>query len=669
MPIPAVVPILGAGALAGGAWYLLSKDKDKHPELQSMRHTAADGTPVQVVVPTAAPVPRPSVTQVPIAGINAMVISQSGQKQYIPPAVVKSRQVPGRLDLLPTVITPTGAAPLAVMTVADVQNALNALGFGPLVVDGIAGDKTHAAILRFQQVNGLPADGVAGKATMAQLQNALAYLAAPPAQAAVGAHPMVIGATSHTPGKIAATASTAADIAYAAGASPKTAQTIATAGHVAADLSSLFSGFGDDWHHHYDYGRRGRAGYWPGAGGYSGNSYGPGYGGYGYGGGYGGYGSAQPMTTPGQAPGQPWGANMAPGSHIPGTGQVNRLRNPSRMMSGETLQPQLDGKTKTVRGRGQVRLDFQTDGNLVLYGANNAPIWASGTNRSGISRLTMQPDGNLVIVGNDSKVYWASGTQGNPGAYLEVTKNDAVIRAPTGNTVLWSAARSGQNQAAAQQLQGTMRQNMAFTGEMGFEPRTREGFVTQTFRSVDTMADVQKALNFMGASPELAVTGRLDQPTAAAVKVYQITHGLLADGFPGPKTRSALTLSCSAKQYPFSPVADDIAGDPSPTADFGLTLFTLFGHDRAAAEFGARRRPPPPTGQIIGGRFVPAGGQRTRRRHHHWQQQQQQDQGSGGAGDSGGGGGDGAGAQSGPQDDGGAGDADLSVDDGDYASD
>jgi peptidoglycan hydrolase-like protein with peptidoglycan-binding domain len=80
----------------------------------------------------------------------------------------------------PPAVTPIApaAAAIHVVTMKDVQNALNALGARPpLTVDGIAGPLTKAQITLFQQSKwgkGLKVDGIAGPQTKAALETALA---------------------------------------------------------------------------------------------------------------------------------------------------------------------------------------------------------------------------------------------------------------------------------------------------------------------------------------------------------------------------------------------------------------------------------------------------------------------------------------------------------------
>lgn len=60
-----------------------------------------------------------------------------------------------------------------VTTVEDVQGALNALGYGPIAVDGDIGDESRAAVERFQADAGLDVDGDPGPKTRAALAVAL----------------------------------------------------------------------------------------------------------------------------------------------------------------------------------------------------------------------------------------------------------------------------------------------------------------------------------------------------------------------------------------------------------------------------------------------------------------------------------------------------------------
>ena len=62
---------------------------------------------------------------------------------------------------------------------------------------------------------------------------------------------------------------------------------------------------------------------------------------------------------------------------------------------------------------GANHLDMQTDGNLVLYSANNIVQWATNTNGTGSSnKACMQTDGNLVVYNGANKALWQSYTYG-----------------------------------------------------------------------------------------------------------------------------------------------------------------------------------------------------------------------------------------------------------------
>jgi peptidoglycan hydrolase-like protein with peptidoglycan-binding domain len=56
--------------------------------------------------------------------------------------------------------------------VPDLQEALTALGFDPGPADGVFGAKTEAAVKAFQQARGIAADGVVGRVTWINIDEA-----------------------------------------------------------------------------------------------------------------------------------------------------------------------------------------------------------------------------------------------------------------------------------------------------------------------------------------------------------------------------------------------------------------------------------------------------------------------------------------------------------------
>ena len=73
--------------------------------------------------------------------------------------------------------------------VKTLQEMLNAKGYNAGSVDGIFGRNTRAAVIAFQNANGLAADGIVGKLTWAKLYDTTAAL--PSASTAAGTQPMV----------------------------------------------------------------------------------------------------------------------------------------------------------------------------------------------------------------------------------------------------------------------------------------------------------------------------------------------------------------------------------------------------------------------------------------------------------------------------------------------
>lgn len=174
------------GAVLGGA-YLLFKPKKKM-DVQVTHVKGKGGVPVKVVTP-ASPVTKSQASGVPVRPPSPPGTPKTTQKvgsTYAPPAAM-TQIGPGEYQLAPTIITPTGGASTAISTLADVQRALNTLGYMPLLQeDGVNGPKTRANVKQFQSQHGLVVDGSAGPATKAALSAALVDLASGGSGASVG---------------------------------------------------------------------------------------------------------------------------------------------------------------------------------------------------------------------------------------------------------------------------------------------------------------------------------------------------------------------------------------------------------------------------------------------------------------------------------------------------
>ncbi len=106
------------------------------------------------------------------------------------PASTKSSKPSKPATTTPATTTPTGQTASAsrvvlpasgTMSTGDtgtevktLQQSLTTLGFAPGTADGIYGPLTKAAVVAFQQANGLTTDGVVGPLTAAKLNDALA---------------------------------------------------------------------------------------------------------------------------------------------------------------------------------------------------------------------------------------------------------------------------------------------------------------------------------------------------------------------------------------------------------------------------------------------------------------------------------------------------------------
>jgi hypothetical protein len=110
------------------------------------------------------------------------------------------------------------------------------------------------------------------------------------------------------------------------------------------------------------------------------------------------------------------------------------------MASGEFMY---EYSPEIYSDNGQYHLEYQPDGNLVLYTAANVPYFASDTDGTSVGFTVMQGDGNLVVYDGTDTPVWASGTWGNPGAFLTLGDDgSANIMSADGSTVLWTTGPS-----------------------------------------------------------------------------------------------------------------------------------------------------------------------------------------------------------------------------------
>jgi peptidoglycan hydrolase-like protein with peptidoglycan-binding domain len=100
---------------------------------------------------------------------------------------------------------------------------------------------------------------------------------------------------------------------------------------------------------------------------------------------------------------------------------------------------------------------------------------------------------------------------------------------------------------------------------------------------ITTERDLQRGLNVLGASPKLKEDGVIGKVTIAAIKAFQVVHGLVADGGAGPQTKAVIQVAMQTPAPAATPLA---AGD----FGFGLTTERGFRH----GDFGYVSPPAPP---------------------------------------------------------------------------
>ena len=113
--------------------------------------------------------------------------------------------------------------------------------------------------------------------------------------------------------------------------------------------------------------------------------------------------------------------------------------------------------------------------------------------------------------------------------------------------------------------------------------------------SISTDRDVQRALNLLGSSPKLKEDGKIGPFTTAAIKAFQVTHSLAADGIAGPTTKAAMVVALAT---PKPAAGATVAGD------FGAAIAEIMAPMSVPSFGGMRGR----GHQIVGGSSGGQGG-------------------------------------------------------------
>ena len=139
------------------------------------------------------------------------------------------------------------------------------------------------------------------------------------------------------------------------------------------------------------------------------------------------------------------------------SGGIDSLLNPGETLSG--LQSQSSRSPD-----GHFILVMQGDGNLVLYGPSGA-LWSSSTGGNPGAYVGMQgTDGNLVVYSAENQPLWSSGTAGSPGSRLAVQSDGNVVIYSPGGTALWATDTAGGPPPAGGQGQAIVNQAAKWAG-------------------------------------------------------------------------------------------------------------------------------------------------------------------------------------------------------------
>jgi peptidoglycan hydrolase-like protein with peptidoglycan-binding domain len=118
------------------------------------------------------PVPEPTITAPGETGPSSTPTTPSTSPSTTTPSTTPSTPGTSTFTLPEGTKLQRGEGDPAV--IKELQQALSTAGFDPGPADGTFGRRTEAAVIAFQQANGLSADGVVGPETASALNSAVA---------------------------------------------------------------------------------------------------------------------------------------------------------------------------------------------------------------------------------------------------------------------------------------------------------------------------------------------------------------------------------------------------------------------------------------------------------------------------------------------------------------
>ena len=114
------------------------------------------------------------------------------------------------------------------------------------------------------------------------------------------------------------------------------------------------------------------------------------------------------------------------------------MSSPHTLLPHQALAP--DQALRSPNGR--VVLNYQLDGNLVLY-FDGQPRWDSRTAGHAPGQAVMQADGNFVIYDGNGAAAWSSNTAGHEGTVVTVQDDGNCVLYCNGQPLMATPAISG----------------------------------------------------------------------------------------------------------------------------------------------------------------------------------------------------------------------------------